>query len=345
MSREERKAKILDACAAGRAEKVRSLCLGVENFNFKQLLGGEPLIVASEKGHLAVVRVLCELGERYGTRFRTINMVRSPHRGWAALHFASEKGHAEIVRLLAQSGAKLNAATKNGSTPAYLAAQNDHANVVRALGELGADLSAAERIHGLTPLHVASSWGLSAVVQALAELGAEVNALDHLGEPALALALRSTEANENKIYEIVKTLCVRGALRDFPEGDAEEYAEAVRGVRSRTRVRRFLKRTRGLVHPLQYSSELTLEEATAWLRSETLRDFPPIDFLNKGTETCNLITMALKSWSWERARFFPDSCNRRARDLDIVLRCKKKGPPKVVIEMILAFAIDRHGGL
>merc|ERR1711937_372402 len=105
--------------------------------------------------------------------------------------------------------------------------------------------------------------------------------------------------------------------------------------------RSFLERTRGFVHPLQYSAELTIAEATAWLRSEKLRDFPRIAFVNggtdnrlvdsqhsarfvnRGTDTCNLIATAYV-WSRKTASFFPPSCKHRVQELLLLLRLKRK---------------------
>ena len=70
-------------------------------------LGISALMVASQEGHLEIVRELCERGANVNSA-RTVD-------GFTVLMFASKEGHLEIVRELCERGANVNAArTDNG---------------------------------------------------------------------------------------------------------------------------------------------------------------------------------------------------------------------------------------
>ena len=102
---------------------------------------------------------------------------------------------------------------------------------------------------------------------------------------------------------------------------------------------RFLERTRDFVNPLQYSEDLTVDEARSWLCSERLRDFPQIAFVNRGSPACNLIEPALV-WSADAAALLPVACRRRARELLFIL-WKVEGLKCSLIVTVLPFLIDR----
>ena len=126
-------------------------------------------------------------------------------------------------------------------------------------------------------------------------------------------------------------MCIFGASRDCPQGSAEELAEG--------NILRFLERTRDFVNPLQYSEDLTVDEARYWLCSERLRDFPQIAFVNRGSLACDLIKPALV-WSVDAAALFPATCRRRARELLFGL-WKVQGLERSLIVYLLPFLIDR----
>merc|ERR1711937_933066 len=138
--------------------------------------------------------------------------------------------------------------------------------------------------------------------------------------------------------EVVRTLCINGAARVCPAGSAEELAQGLaqgmdalvlgHGVVALC-ILRFLERTRGFVNPLQYSAELTVDEARSWLRSERLRGFPGISFVHRDSPARNVIETALV-WSVDAAALFPASCRRRARELHLI-QWEQKGLPRSVI--------------
>ena len=102
----------------------------------------------------------------------------------------------------------------------------------------------------------------------------------------------------------------------------------------------FLQRTRGFVNPLQYSEDLSLDEARWWLRSERLRGFPQVAFVGHGSPACDLIEPALV-WGEDVAALFPASCRRRARELVFIPWEQTGFPRALILTLLLPFVIDR----
>ncbi|KAG2487525.1 hypothetical protein HYH03_013806 [Edaphochlamys debaryana] len=119
--------------------------------------GTTPLILAAERGHTRVVRLLLEAGA---------DMNAATEGGDTALSLAAAEGHTEVVRLLAEAGADVNAADEEGSAPLAVAAHRGHTEVVRALLRAGAEQGAKDA-EGNTALHLAASAGREEAVAAL----------------------------------------------------------------------------------------------------------------------------------------------------------------------------------
>ena len=133
---------------------------------------------------------------------------------------------------------------------------------------------------------------------------------------------------------VVRIICIFGAARDCPRGSAEELA------RGNVVVLDFLVRTRNFVNPLEYSEDLTVDEARFWLCSERLRDFPQFAFVRRGSPACNLIGAALV-WSADAAALFPAACRRRARELVFILWNAEGLERSIIVKGLLPFLIDR----
>lgn len=131
--------------------------------------GSTPLFVASRHGHLDVVCHLVEHGASIDAAQR-----RDQFSGATPLSIASFFGHLDVVSHLAEHGANLNVRV-NGVPPLYLASQQGHLDIVRQLLEHGASIGAALQ-NGSTPLHVASANGKLDVVRHLVERGASMDA-------------------------------------------------------------------------------------------------------------------------------------------------------------------------
>ena len=94
------------------------------------------------------------------------------------------------------------------------------------------------------------------------------------------------------------------------------------------------------MNPLQYSEDLTLDEARCLLRSERLRGFPQVAFVGHGSPACELIEPALV-WGADVAALFPATCRRRAQELFFIPWEKNGLPRALILTRLLPFVIDR----
>jgi hypothetical protein len=171
--------------------------MGVGKSTLKAL-GGTPLMRASLKGQLEVVRRLIDKGA-------DVDAIKTKD-GATALMWASQGGNLEIVRLLIEKGANVNAVKKEGATALMRAIQYNHLEIARLLIEKGANVNAAMTYNGITVLMWASTYGHLEIVRLLIEKGANVNAAMK-GNRQTALMLASWKGH----FEVVKELCERGA--------------------------------------------------------------------------------------------------------------------------------------
>ncbi|CAE7798156.1 ANK1 [Symbiodinium sp. CCMP2592] len=161
--------------------------------------GVTPALLAAEKGHAGVLRLLQEAGA---------DLAAAKKDGITPAHRAAQNGHLEALRLLLEvcfamlfdggppgpsAGADLGAADENGATPALLAAEFGHAGVLRLLQEAGADLAAAKK-DGWTPAHFAAQFGRLEALRLLLEAGADLQARSQLGDTPLTLAVAEGRA-------------------------------------------------------------------------------------------------------------------------------------------------------
>ncbi len=108
--------------------------------------GLTPLHLASQEGHVEVVRFLIEHG---------VNAAAQDQCGWTPLHRASKRGHLDLARFLIEHGTNIAAQDNGGSTPLHWAPSS---NLIQFLVKLGTDVAAQEE-RGQTPLHEVSSRG------------------------------------------------------------------------------------------------------------------------------------------------------------------------------------------
>ena len=147
-----------DASQRGDLVRVKSLLeVNVPVDGTRWHRGATPLFVASEMGHLAVVRELLAKGAEVDA---------AENHGATPLYVASKLGHSEVARELLLKGADVDAAAHDGYTPLLIASKNSHLAVVRVLLAKGAKVDAA-RNDGRTPLLIASGEGHLEVVREL----------------------------------------------------------------------------------------------------------------------------------------------------------------------------------
>ena len=194
-----------------------------------------PLKMASEKGHLELVKILLKHGA-------DINLTTGDY-GYTALMFASKYDHRKIVKILLENGADVNIQNRNGFTALIFASEHTNVQVVKMLLDYKADVNIQENngdtalttsichekpgtitivelllehgadvnltIGGYTnysALMSASRRGFSKIVKMLLEHGADVNALSNFGKTALMLTTDPIRGNDDDRAKTVKIL-------------------------------------------------------------------------------------------------------------------------------------------
>ncbi|XP_074799884.1 uncharacterized protein LOC141982068 isoform X7 [Natator depressus] len=166
-----------------------------------------PLLVAAERGHTAIVKILLQHHARVD--------VFDEH-GKAALHLAAENGHDQIADVLLWHKAFVNAKTKLGLTPLHLSAQNGYNHLVKLLVETHLASIDAMTLTKRTPLHLAALTGQLDVCTSLLSMSADVNATDMQGQTPLHLAAENDHSEVVQFFlkhkpELVTSANVEGS--------------------------------------------------------------------------------------------------------------------------------------
>lgn len=101
-----------------------------------------PLMIASLKGHLPLVKTLV-------ARDADVNKT-----GWTPLHYAATGGHVAVIEHLLEHSAYIDAESPNGTTPLMMAAMYGSPEAVKHLIQAGADLTVKNQL-GMTALDFA----------------------------------------------------------------------------------------------------------------------------------------------------------------------------------------------
>lgn len=149
--------------------------------NFKNAASGvTPLGVASERGHLEVMRALIDAGAS----------VNNPtNEGVTPIHIACQFGPAAGVELLCRRGANVNTPCPlfANAGPLLFATQLNKPRAIKVLIAAGAHVNGSDR-KGWTPLHAAASFGHEKVVQSLLDGKADPQVATKKGESPLDVA-------------------------------------------------------------------------------------------------------------------------------------------------------------
>jgi len=167
-----------------------------------------PLIIASKKGHLDVVKFLlnseelgCEVDKECEGK---VKFEGHPIEGATALWCASGAGWYDVVEELIRKGALIDHETKNKSTPLRAACFEGRLNIVNILCEHGADLDKSNKYNN-TCLMISSYNSHQDVVSYLLNSGADPNLKALCGATACHFA-----AEKGNIF-IVDSLLNHGA--------------------------------------------------------------------------------------------------------------------------------------
>ena len=123
---------------------------------------------ASQRGHLAIVKVLLEAGSN-------VNQARTSNGG-SPLYIASENGNVALVKVLIEAGGNVNqATTDNEATPLFMASFNGHVDIVRLLLQHPNIDTNKKTNRGDSPLYIASKKGNVTLVKGVKKGGGNVN--------------------------------------------------------------------------------------------------------------------------------------------------------------------------
>jgi ankyrin repeat protein len=183
--------------------------IGAENVK-----GVTPLILAAQKGNLAVVEDLLSRGASPSAT--SVN-------GTTAVLQASHFGHLEIIHTLLNAGGSrlMELANYNHTTPLMRAAQEGHIACVRLLLKRGALTNRRNRVQ-MTSLMLASQRGHAKICQLLINYGADLDAMTAQDSTSLLLACKRTH------MDVVKVLVTAGCelwVRDARGRTAREVAQ------------------------------------------------------------------------------------------------------------------------
>jgi hypothetical protein len=166
-----------------------------------------PLLLASDTGHVGVVRWLVDRGA-------AIN--EGDISGMTALWCASLHGRTPVVKVLLEGGADPSIATRWGSTPLMIASVEGRLEVVRLLlGHPSAKATIDRRDrNGRTAVWWACCMGRGGVARALLESGADPTIFDEDGTTTMAIAKQdhyhdaTAEGRRECVAELEVSFCL-----------------------------------------------------------------------------------------------------------------------------------------
>jgi len=152
-----------DAASRGDLKRIEKILKeGKVGINGNHQYGNTALILASQNGHIEIVKSLLAKGA---------NINEKNLYGITALIWAISEGHIEVVKSLLANGANVNEKDKYGTTALIEASSNGHIEIVKSLLANGANVNEKDK-YGNTALIGASSFGHIEIVKSLLANGA-----------------------------------------------------------------------------------------------------------------------------------------------------------------------------
>jgi ankyrin repeat protein len=165
-----------------------------------------------------------------------------------SLYVASANGHLTIVEKLLHHGAKVDATSKQNTSPLYAACAHGHIDIVRKLLQNGASVDAIHK-YSLSPLHVACTNGHIDIARLLLQEGASVDAPHGNDHSPLH------HAASKRHIDIASILLQKGASVDAPHGnDHSPLHDAA--SKGHTEIFKLLLQYGSGVHPLNHNGQI-----------------------------------------------------------------------------------------
>ncbi|CAM8917060.1 unnamed protein product [Rhodiola kirilowii] len=157
-------------------------------------LGETALFIASEKGHIDVVRELLKHATREGLRLKN-------RGGFDPLHIAAIQGHQAIVQVLLDHDPELcRTVAQSNATPLVSAAARGHIGVVKELLSKDTGLLEISKSNGKNALHLSARQGHVEIVKALLSQDPQLaRRTDKKGQTALHMAVKGISCQAVKL--------------------------------------------------------------------------------------------------------------------------------------------------
>jgi ankyrin repeat protein len=155
--------------------------------------GNTALHLASEAGHMSLVKYLVELN--------TDGVYTLNYENETPLNLVARNGRDYLLSYFAENGCNINSTSANGATCLHVACENGHYATVECLLKHGAEVNAMNSADQ-TPLHIAASRGQTKIVELLFLHNANFSMRDKAGITALLAA--SINGHQNTVLFIVQ---------------------------------------------------------------------------------------------------------------------------------------------
>ena len=325
------------AARRGYMDLMRFLVDDGADLDARNASGATPMFLASQAGHVQLVRYLAEgrVDLHVGLDFA--------NEGVTPVWIASQNGHVEVVRCLAEQRANLAPAYSGAMVALVLASRGGHIEVVRCLAERRAELDAT-MLHGGSALTHASFYGHFQVVRYLVEQGADLNNATNTEATPIYLACFHRHA------EVARLLASFGAHRHVPSGHLPSGSSlaAVAEDAGMAEVAAFLRTTRtwdGLCFAGVLEDLLGRDAALAEVRRR-LRDGGPVaravEVVREisGSAVAPLVLQGAEPWSPATHALFPARARARAVRLWLLAH-RLPGLPRGLVVQVVGLLVGR----